>query len=204
MSFIHCRGNPAPSPGAGLVVAALLLAAGVLAGPKPAQPHPNILVIMAGDLAAWHLGCYGNRAIRTPNLDRLAAEGVRMTHAYGHTPVCAYSASARCFCFSLFLEKRYGEPIVQVVFGRMVRLPPQGLHRNPAGEMLAVRAGIPLPRVVRADMRCLLGVSRAAGCAWFANECSDAVGNHPRLYYKPFAEPSLPARHCCTGGHHVR
>ena len=34
--------------------------------------HPNILLILCDDLAAWMLGCYGNREIRTPNIDLLA------------------------------------------------------------------------------------------------------------------------------------
>ena len=90
-----------------------------------------------------------------------------------------------------------------VVLARMVRNPGLSLSPSSGGERLGLRAGIPLPRVARADTRCLLGVSRAAGCAWFHNECSDAVGNHPRLYYKPFAEPSLPTRHRERGDYHA-
>src|SRR5687767_14343752 len=56
--------------------------------------RPNILVILADDLADWHLGCYGNREIRTPNIDRLAYEGVRMSNSFVHTPICSPSCAS--------------------------------------------------------------------------------------------------------------
>jgi arylsulfatase A len=51
------------------------------------EDRPNILLIMADDLGAENLACYGNTAYSTPNLDRLAAEGARFENAYA-TPVC--------------------------------------------------------------------------------------------------------------------
>ncbi|AZM63756.1 twin-arginine translocation pathway signal protein [Streptomyces sp. WAC 01420] len=50
---------------------------------------PNILYILADDLGWGDLACYGSTAIRTPNLDRLAAEGVLFTHAYAGSPWCS-------------------------------------------------------------------------------------------------------------------
>ncbi|MDA8370275.1 MAG: sulfatase-like hydrolase/transferase [Nocardiopsaceae bacterium] len=55
---------------------------------RPDGP-PNILFILADDLGWADLGCYGSSAIRTPNLDRLAAEGVRFTHGYAGSPWCS-------------------------------------------------------------------------------------------------------------------
>ncbi|MFI6479418.1 arylsulfatase [Nonomuraea sp. NPDC050663] len=52
------------------------------------------MVILADDLGHGQLGGYGQRTIRTPSLDRLAAEGVRFTGAYGGAPVCAPSRAA--------------------------------------------------------------------------------------------------------------
>jgi len=54
----------------------------------PASP-PNILWLIADDVG-WHdVGCYGNRAVRTPNLDALAADGVRFTNAFVTSPSCS-------------------------------------------------------------------------------------------------------------------
>jgi arylsulfatase A-like enzyme len=56
--------------------------------------RPNIVFIMADDLGYGDLGCYGQRQIKTPNLDRLAAEGVRFTSCYAGSTVCAPSRCA--------------------------------------------------------------------------------------------------------------
>jgi arylsulfatase A len=58
-----------------------------------AQRPPNIVLIMADDLGYGDLGCYGQTKIRTPNIDRLAAEGLRFTDAYAGCTVCAPSRS---------------------------------------------------------------------------------------------------------------
>ena len=50
---------------------------------------PNIIFIMADQLAAKSVGCYGSGVDSTPTLDKLAAEGVRFERAYAHFPVCA-------------------------------------------------------------------------------------------------------------------
>lgn len=57
-------------------------------GTLSAQDRPNILLIMADDLGAESLACYGNTIYQTPNLDRLAAEGARFESAFA-TPVCS-------------------------------------------------------------------------------------------------------------------
>ena len=54
---------------------------------------PNIIYIYADDLGYGELGCYGQTKIKTPNLDRMAKEGMRFTQHYTSTPVCA---PARC------------------------------------------------------------------------------------------------------------
>jgi arylsulfatase A len=53
--------------------------------------RPNIIFILADDLGYGDLGCYGQKKIQTPNLDRLAAEGMRLTQHYAGSPVCAPS-----------------------------------------------------------------------------------------------------------------
>lgn len=61
---------------------------------QPKKPQkPNLIWIMADDLGYGELGCYGQRVIQTPNLDRMAAEGLRMTQFYAGATVCAPSRS---------------------------------------------------------------------------------------------------------------
>ena len=52
------------------------------------RPPPNIIVILADDVGYGDLGCYGSTKIKTPNLDLLAAQGVRCTDAYAPSAVC--------------------------------------------------------------------------------------------------------------------
>lgn len=58
---------------------------------QDAPPRPNVIFIMADDLGYGDLGCYGQKKIQTPNIDRLAAEGVRFTDFYAGSTVCAPS-----------------------------------------------------------------------------------------------------------------
>jgi arylsulfatase A-like enzyme len=55
---------------------------------EPTRPR-NIVFILADDLGYGELGCYGQTKIKTPNIDRLAAEGTRFTQHYSGAPVCA-------------------------------------------------------------------------------------------------------------------
>jgi len=66
-------------------------AAPLLAPQSPASRKPNIVFILADDLGYGDLSCYGQKMIATPNLDRLAAEGMRFTQAYAGSTVCAPS-----------------------------------------------------------------------------------------------------------------
>ena len=52
---------------------------------------PNIIFVLADDLGYGDLGCFGQQKIKTPNLDALAASGIRFTHAYAGSTVCAPS-----------------------------------------------------------------------------------------------------------------
>lgn len=68
-----------------------LLGTGALAATAYAQEKPNILYIMCDDLGYADIGCYGQQYIATPNLDRLASQGMRFTQAYCGSPVSAPS-----------------------------------------------------------------------------------------------------------------
>jgi arylsulfatase A len=65
-----------------------------LSGFSHAVEKPNIIFILADDVAQGDLGCYGQKLIQTPNLDRMAAEGTRYTQAYCGTSVCAPSRTS--------------------------------------------------------------------------------------------------------------
>lgn len=58
------------------------------------QAKPNVIYIMCDDMGYGDLGCYGQRYIHTPNIDRLAAEGMRFTQAYAGAPVSAPSRAS--------------------------------------------------------------------------------------------------------------
>ena len=62
--------------------------------PRRQAKTPNIVLILADDLGYGDLGCYGQTKILTPNIDRLAAEGMRFTQAYAGNTVCAPSRCA--------------------------------------------------------------------------------------------------------------
>jgi arylsulfatase A-like enzyme len=96
-----------------LILAALLefiRSAGALSAAGAADavtPKPNVIFILADDLGYGDLGCYGQQKIKTPNLDRMAAEGTRFTQAYAGTAVCA---PARC---SLMTGKHTGHTTIR-------------------------------------------------------------------------------------------
>ncbi|CAL9689894.1 unnamed protein product [Knipowitschia caucasica] len=67
----------------------------------PDKPRlPNFVLIMVDDLGIGDIGCYGNHTIRTPHIDRLASEGVRLTQHLSAAPLCTPSRAA-------FLTGRY-------------------------------------------------------------------------------------------------
>ena len=77
---------------------ALAAAAGVplaIVSPlRAADPKPNIVYIMADDMGYADLSCYGRREYRTPNIDGLAASGVRFLQAYANSSVCSATRTA--------------------------------------------------------------------------------------------------------------
>ncbi|MEM6692175.1 MAG: sulfatase-like hydrolase/transferase, partial [Planctomycetota bacterium] len=63
------------------------------AGPTNAPP-PNIVLILADDLAWKDLACYGHPWHETPHIDRLASQGIRFTNAYASAPICSASRAS--------------------------------------------------------------------------------------------------------------
>jgi len=82
-----------------------------------AESKPNVVFILADDLGWGELGCFGQQKIPTPNLDRLAAEGMRLTQFYSGAPVCAPS---RCV---LMTGKHLGHAEVRGNFSMKAKFP---------------------------------------------------------------------------------
>ena len=75
-------------------LASCIVAFIVASGPSQSiglERRPNVVLIVADDLGYRELGCFGQRKIRTPNLDQLAADGMRLTQHYSGNAVCAPS-----------------------------------------------------------------------------------------------------------------
>lgn len=75
-------------------VGLLIAAACALQQPVVEERSPNIVILFADDLGYGDLGCYGHPSIRTPHLDRMAAQGMRFTQFYSAAEVCTPSRAA--------------------------------------------------------------------------------------------------------------
>ncbi|HYH69345.1 MAG TPA: sulfatase [Urbifossiella sp.] len=73
---------------------ATFLALSLLTPVAPPAPRPNVVVVFTDDQGYGDVGCYGAKGFRTPNLDRLAKEGVRFTDFYVSQPVCSASRTS--------------------------------------------------------------------------------------------------------------
>ncbi len=80
--------------GAGAAALATRQARGQAPDPSSRRGKPNILFILIDDLGYSDLGCYGNTFCETPNIDRLASEGMRFTSGYASAPICSASRAA--------------------------------------------------------------------------------------------------------------
>jgi arylsulfatase A-like enzyme len=88
---------------------------------------PNIVLILADDLAAWMLGCYGNKEIRTPNIDVLARSGTRFANNFVCTPICSAS---RATLFTGRTPRQHG--IHDFLTPKPSSNPPQGQAAPPS------------------------------------------------------------------------
>lgn len=94
---------------------------------SPSATPPNVLLIIADDLAAWMLGCYGNKEFRTPNIDNLARRGARFQNAFVCTPICSPS---RATLFTGRTPMQHG--IHDFLTAAPIADPPQGQKDIPA------------------------------------------------------------------------
>jgi len=88
--------------------------------------RPNVLIILSDDLAAWMVGCYGNKEIRTPNIDNLARTGMRFNNSFVCTPVCSPS---RATFFTGLVPRQNG--IQDFLADQPAENPPQGQKEPP-------------------------------------------------------------------------
>jgi arylsulfatase A len=107
------------------VAVVLALGALTIGGAASSRP-PNIVIIFADDLGYGDLGCQGHPTIRTPHLDRLAAQGRRFTDFYAAAPLCTPSRAA-------LLTGRY--PIRSGMYGRRGVLFPDSKGGLPSDEI---------------------------------------------------------------------
>ncbi|AQT68840.1 Arylsulfatase [Anaerohalosphaera lusitana] len=91
----------------------------------PQRRKPNIIYILADDLGYGELGCFGQKLIKTPNIDRIAQKGIKFTQHYSGSALCAPS---RC---TLMTGKHTGHCYVRNNY----RLPQEGNIPIPAGEV---------------------------------------------------------------------
>src|SRR5688572_25348417 len=98
---------------------------------QAAAAPPNVVIIFADDLGYGDLGCYGSPVISTPNLDRMAAEGLRFTDFYSAAEVCTPSRTA-------LLTGRY--PIRSGMCGHRRVLFPNSKGGLPANEVTTAEA----------------------------------------------------------------
>jgi len=87
----------------------------------PAAKAPNILFIMADDLGYADLSCYGRRDFETPNIDRLAAQGMRFTSAYANSAVCS---ATRLALITGRYQYRLPAGLEEPIAGRDIGIPP--------------------------------------------------------------------------------
>ena len=166
---------------------AALLAVLVLGSPLVAAEKPNVVLIVADDLGWRDLGSYGSTFHKTPNLDRLAAEGMRFTDFYAACPVCS---PTRASILTGKYPQRCG--ITDWLPGRPDR-PDQKLKRPPLPQEL------PLAEVTLAEALKAAGYSTGLIGKWHlggegfgpekqgfdANVAGDHTGT-ARSYFAPF------------------
>lgn len=92
---------------AALLLAPTTLLLGVEATARTAGGKPNIILILADDLGYGSLGCYGNTEVKTPNIDRLAASGMRFTDFHSNGALCTPTRAA-------LMTGRYQQRCIQV------------------------------------------------------------------------------------------
>ncbi|MDP6761984.1 MAG: sulfatase [Planctomycetota bacterium] len=135
-------------------------------------PAPNVIWILADDLGWMDLACQGNTRIATPNLDRLAAEGMRFTNAYAAAPVCSPTRAAMMT----------GQSPARV--GLTNHLPESETYAPPTSRLVAAEMldHLPLERVTIAERLRASGYTTAFMGKWHLQRQVAAGGRGSRSY----------------------
>ena len=159
-------------------------------GPAVAAKKPNIVLIVADDLGYADVGCYGQKKIRTPSIDRLARQGVRFTQYYSGSPVCAPS---RCV---LMTGKHSGHAVIRS--NREVK--PEGQEPLPAEELTIAELFQTAGYTTGAIGKWGLGPPKSAGDPltqgfdfFYGYNCQRHAHNHyPTYLYRNHERVELP------------
>jgi arylsulfatase A-like enzyme len=154
------------SPRAILAAAAVLAFAAAAAAQDPAAPKrpPNVVFVLADDLGYRELGCFGQQKIKTPRIDALAAQGMRLLRHYAGAPVCAPSRSV------LMSGKHPGHAAVR----DNKEAQPEGQWPTPAGDTL-------LPQALR-DAKYATGAFGKWGLGFFGTSGDPLARGFDRFY----------------------
>ncbi len=171
----------------------LAAAGAAIAGRAAAlKRRPNIVFILADDLGWTDLGCYGSTFYRTPNIDRLASQGMRFTNAYAACPVCSPTRAS-------IMTGKYPARLHLTDF-----IP--GRRQSPTSKLLAApfRQELPLEEITIAEMLKPAGYRSASIGKWhlgdvpFTPEAQgfdlNVAGTYrgaPASYFGPFDLPGL-------------
>jgi arylsulfatase A len=160
------------------VIAALALLASISTR-APGVERPNVVFLFADDLGYGELGCFGQQKIKTPNLDKLAKEGLRLTHHYSGNAVCAPS---RCV---LMTGKHPGHAFIR----NNRSTPPEGQYPIPDETVTMVELFQKLGYATGGFGKWGLGGPDSSGMPtkqgidrWFGYYCQGVAHNHYPTY----------------------
>ena len=160
-----------------LCLASFATSGAVCGADRPPAALPNIVFIIADDLGRGDLGCYGQQKIRTPNIDRIAAEGMRFTSSYSGHNVCAPS---RCV---LMTGMHPGHAYIRD--NHQAKGFPEGQEPVPAGELRLPRLFKQAGYAVGGFGKWGLGPMGSTGDPlrqgfdrWFGYNCQAVAHNH--------------------------
>lgn len=176
------------------VACLLTLTFGIVSLATAAPAKPNIVFILADDLGAHDLGCYGSTFYETPNLDRLAKQGMRFTDAYAACNVCSPTRAS-------IVSGKYPARLHLTDW-----LPGRGNHPDQKLNRPVFQMFLPLEEFTIAEALHADGYQTAFFGKWHLGESTNYFPDHqgfdlniggcglghPPSYFSPYHIPTLP------------